>query len=1145
MKISETCIRRPIFATMMIAALVVFGLVAYRTIGVNMFPEVDFPLVTVTVVNPGVAPETMETDVADPIEESVGTISGIKTLRSQSLEGITQVFIEFQLEEDVDTKAQDVRDKVALIRRDLPEEIEEPIIDKLDLDSSPILSIVLSGPVSITRLTRIADEQVKPLIETIGGVGNVRMVGDRDREVRVWLRAGDLKGLNLTAQDVIDALHRENIDLPGGRVETGSREIIVKTKGKIETIEVFRNIVVADRGGVPIRLRDVAHVEDGMEDCRSLAKLGGKRAVSLLVRRQSGKNMVAVANAVKARLGEIQELIEEQGIDLTVVQDNSIFVNQSIEEAEGELMRGAVLAVLVIFFFLRSVRGSFVAACTIPATIIGTYAFMLGLGFTVNMMTMLALTISVGMIIDDSIVVLENTYRHMEEGVPRMQAAVIAIREIGFAVVSTSLAIAAVFVPVAFMQGIVGRFFFEFGLTVTAAVAISTFIAVTFSPMLCSRVLKVSKEHGRIFNAVERFFNGIESIYGKLLGASLRMRWLVVFGAIAFFVSSMAIVPLIGQEFVPQSDEDQFNIMVEAPIGTSIEATDLILNAIEGRIESLDGVREVFTTIGSGVEERVNTATVLAKLVGKDDRNVSQFVIMDRARDEVELAKQDAIDDWHAAKLPLHELPDMEKMKVSVEIVPRVSGGGMSAAPFQYCIQGQDLTTIVAFAEKIQAKLPEAGLIDINSTWNAGKPEFSIYPDREKASLHGVSVRDIGNAIYALVGGLEATTYEDGGESFDVRVRLAEQDRERTQSILDLPVRTNSGDLVEIRGLVTYDDTEGPVQIDRQDRLRQVVINANIAEGKVLNEAMEATAKFEEELEMPPELRTRYVGDAQNMQESFGHILVSMGLAILLIYMVLAAQFESLIHPFTIMLTLPLSVTGALGALAITGRTLSIFSMIGMIMLMGLVTKNAILLVDYTNELRRRGMKRNDAVRKAGPVRLRPILMTAFSTIAGMTPVAIGLGEGAETRAPMGTCIVGGMITSTILTLIVIPVVYTILDDIGALFRRMVGLPAVGESTTDEAFAAIDNSAVNEDYSKPIAQDRADSSPSPTDQPPATAASSDETIQIGTTEATPSDETIRINGAHGDSQPTAGHSDISTDSTEATTSADTPADSDK
>ena len=1046
MKIAETSIARPVFASMMILSLVVFGLASYSRMGVNLFPDVDFPIVTVTVPYEGADPETVETEVTDVIEEAVNTISGIKTLRSESTEGLGQIFIEFELEEDIDIVSQDVRDKVASIRGDLPLEIDPPIIEKFDPDSSPIIAVVLSGAVSIGELSRYSDDVIKPRIEGVSGVGNVRLVGDREREIRIWLRADDLRARNLTAEDVIDRLQEENLEPPGGRVETDQREIIVKTKGKIERVEDFEDLIVAMRGRTPIRLSDVAWVEDGLEDYRSLARLNGRRAVSLLIRRQSGSNTLAVANAVKHRIEQVRQSLPED-YRLTIAQDLSRYVQESFDEARKELLRGGILAVVVIVFFLRSFRGSFIAAVTIPTTVISTITFMALMGFTLNMMSMLALTISVGMIIDDTIVVLENSYRHMEEGKPRMEAAGVAIAEIGFAVIATSLAIGAVFVPVAFMTGLVGRFFFEFGLTVAFAVGVSTFIAVTLSPMLCSRLLNVQTQHGRVFSTLERLFRSLESAYRVILRFALNHRIIIVLGAATAFVGGLAITPFLGKEFVPVQDEDQFNIQVETPIGSSIEATGEVLAEIERRVRSLPGVHEMFTTVGAGMEGRVNVATILTRLARKADRDVSQQKIMQMAR---------------------NRLAGLTHLKISVEEVPRVSGGGFRAAPVQYNVQGPDLEELVQVSEAVAERMAEIeGIVDINSTHNAGKPEARVTIDRDKAADLGVSVSDLGSAIRSLIGGQKISTFEEDGETYDVRVRLVEAQRKHAGDVLSVPVRTRSGKFVALRNLVEVEEGTGPVQIDRQNRTRQVTLMANLKDGKPLGEALDDIRQIESEIGLPDGVTSTFTGAGDLMAESFASIGFSMVLAMVLIYMVLAAQFESLVHPFTVMLSLPLSVAGALGLLFVAGKTLNIFSMIGMIMLMGLVTKNAILLVDYTNLLRRRGMARQEAQLRAGPVRLRPILMTAFSTVAGMIPVAMGLGSGAETRSPMGIAIIGGMLTSTVLTLIVVPVVYSLMDDLAGWLRKVfvrrpsravspvaAAMPAESQTTAEETASA-------------------------------------------------------------------------------------------
>lgn len=1017
MKISEVSINRPVMTTMVILALVVFGAVSYKTIGVNYFPEVEFPVVTITVVYEGADPETVESEVVDKIEEAVNTISGIKSLRSESLEGLGQVFVEFELEYDVDIVSQDVRDKVAAIRGDLPLEIEAPIIEKFDINSAPILAVALSGPVNIRDLSAYADDVVKPQIESIQGVGNVRLVGRREREIRIWLRGEVLRAHNLAAQDVLDALARENLEPPGGRVETADQEIIVKTKGKVDSYKAFGDVVIANRGGVPLRVRDVAWVQDGMEDQRSLARLDGRQAVSLLIRRQSGQNTLAVAEAVKKQLAVVKKQLPPN-YNLTIAQDLSTFIDESITQAKDELLNGGVLAVAVILLFLRSFRGSLVAAVTIPTTIIATFSFMLAMNFTINMMSMLALTISVGMVVDDSICVLENAYRHMEEGKTRMQAAFAAMNEIGFAVIATSLAVGAVFVPVAFMKGVVGKFFYEFGLTVTFTIVISTFIAVSLSPMMCSRILKVTKQHGRFFTATEKALVWTESFYRGVLRLALAHRISVVGIAAGAFLAAVFTAGFLGQEFIPEPDESQFNVQVETPIGTSIEATAAVMGEIEQRLKELPGVDYTFTTIGAGVEERVNVGTILTKLVPKEERELGQSRLMAMARES---------------------LADLSHLKVSVEIVPRVGGGGFRVAPLQYNLRGRNLDELVDISTKVIDKIKtEPGIVDVISTHDSGKPQADLVIDRDKAADLGVSMKDIGRAVHALIGGQKATTYQEKGETYDVRVRLVEQERDRADAILNVPVRTKSGKLVELRNLVTVERTTGPVQINREDRLRVVTVLGGLENNKPLKSAMQDVDAAVAQIGLPSGVTTKFAGDAEMMEESFANIFFTMALAVVLIYMVLAGQFESLIHPFTIMLSLPLSIVGALGLLALTARTLNIFSMIGMIMLMGLVTKNAILLIDFTNQLRREGMGKNDAILKAGPVRLRPILMTTLSTIAGMIPVAIGLGSGAESRAPMGTAITGGLLTSTALTLVVIPVVYSLLDDAGAFVKRLV-----------------------------------------------------------------------------------------------------------
>lgn len=1035
MKLSETAVNRPVLTTMAFAALVVFGLVAYGTLGMALYPDVDMPIVTVTVVYEGASPETVETEVTEVLEETLSTINAIKSMRSETSEGVSQVFLEFELERDIDVAAQDVRDKIAAAAAELPTDAEAPVIDKFDPDSAPVLGIVLAGDASIRELTIFADDVLKPSIESIAGVGGVQLAGDREREIRIWLRSNDLIAHNLSAQDVIDAVRKGNIEFPGGRIETSRRELIVKTRGRLNAVEDFRNLVVANHNDRVVRLGQVAFVEDGLEDRRSVARLNGQRAVSLAVRQQSGTNLVAVAQEVKAVLAKTQAELPPS-YELLIVQDNSEFVESSIAEAQNELLRGGALAVLVILFFLRSWRGSLVAAVTIPATIISTYAFMLAMGFTLNTMTLLALTISVGMIIDDSIVVLENTWRHMQEGKTRIEAAIAAMDEIGFAVVATSLSIAAVFVPVAFMEGLVGQFFYEFGMTVTFAIVVSTTIALALSPMLCSRVLKLGNQNGRFYQFSERAFVGVENFYGRVLEFALRRRAIVVLASVVFFFASGMLLPLIGKEFTPSADEGQFSVQVEAPTGSSIDQTSSIAARIEAIVSELPAIQDVYTTIGGQFEGQTTVAQIRVRMVDKEHRQVSQDEVIAMAREQ---------------------LAPFAHLRLSVDPVARTGGGGFRSAPIQYNLRGNSLDELNTLATSIVGDMKQqTGFVDINTTSQTGKPELSINIDRDRAADLGVEVEDLGRSISQLVGGQKVSTYEEAGKSIDVRVRLVGSERQRAEALATLPVRMNDNRLTELSSLADVQQSYGPVTIERQNRQRQVTVLANLEAGKPLGEAVTDVERIASNIGLPAGVTAAFTGTADMMAESFASMIFALILAIVLTYMVLAAQFESYLHPFTIMLSLPLSVGGALGALALTGRTLNIFSMIGMVMLMGLVTKNAILLVDYTNLLRSRGLTKDDALRQAGPTRLRPILMTAFSTIAGMIPITLGLGEGAETRAPMGACVVGGMLTSTVLTLVVIPVVYSLVADSQDWFARVAAWVSSKTSVRQTASSALE-----------------------------------------------------------------------------------------
>lgn len=1033
MWLADTSVRRPVFATMVIAAFIVFGFISLGLVGVDLMPEVDFPIVTITTILPGADPETVELEVTDKIEEAVNTIDGVKELRSTSTENVSLVVIEFELEKDVDVVAQDVRDKIAGIRSLLPDQVEEPLVEKLDFNAMPVITVAVSGnevsadrqDAEVIRITKATKDIIKERLQTLSGVGGVRMVGGQEREVRVWLDADKMHAHRIPIEQVMGVLAAENVKIPGGRIEAKDTETVVKTHGELEKVEDFNDLVVAYADAKPVTIREIGYVQDSLEDKRSLSFLNGKRAVALEVRKVSGANTVEVANAVKAELEGIRELLPE-GIDVTVANDNSVFIEESIHDVQEHLIIGGILAVMVIFFFLRNIRTSIISAIAIPTSVIATFTFINFMGFTINMLTMLALTISVGMLIDDAVVVLENIYRHMEqEKKKRRQAAMEATQEIGLAVLSTTSSILAVFVPIAFMTGIVGRFFYEFGLTVAFAVAVSLFVSFTLTPMLCSRFLKLrpaDEKRNIVYRVITKGLRALDSGYRAVLASALRHRLITILIAVIIFIFSIFLGGLIPSEFQPPFDESKFSIAIEAPLGSSLDETARYAKLVEDRLGAMGGVADIFTTVGGGAQEKVNEAQLTVNMIKPEERTYTQLEFMDFVRMELDAD------------------PQLENLRIAVAEAQQGGGSAFRNYQIQYSIRGHDLDLLKEKADTIRAKMDETeGFVDLNTTYNTGKPEIGVRINRRKATDLGVSVANVATTIRALVGGQDVTTFKEGGEQYDVRVRLADVDRDNPEDINRLMVRTRTGKVVDLAGLVEIDREFGPVQIDRRDRLREVVVLSNLTSDMALGTGVQLTTQIAEDVGIPAGYIAQHTGFARVMRESFETINFTLLLAIIIIYMVLASQFESFIHPLTIMISLPLSMVGAIGLLLITGQTMNILSMIGIIMLMGIVTKNAILLVDYTITLRKRGMERSDAILLAGPRRLRPILMTALSTIFGSLPVALALGAGGNFRAPMAIAVIGGLATSTLLTLLIVPVVYTLMDDLASikqLFRR-------------------------------------------------------------------------------------------------------------
>lgn len=1010
MILSDTAIKRPVFTTMVIGAIVVFGAISFRTVGVDLFPRVEFPVITVVSILPGADPATMETTVSDPIEEAVSTVSGIKKLRSNSTESVSQVIVEFELEKNVDIAYQEIQAKIGSVRSALPKDLEDPVIEKFDIDSSPILAVVVSGNIPIQRLTHLADKTIKERLQKIRNVGQVKLVGGRKRKIWVWLEREKMRSFGVAVSDVENALKARHVEMPGGRLEETGKEFVVKTKAEVQHPQQFADLVVLPRPGAPIRIRDIGRVEDGLEEERSTARLNDVRAVSLLVRRQSGSNTVEVAKEVKSAVDKLRDELGPEGVRLEIAQDMAVFIEHSVHEVQFHLIFGGGLAVIIVFIFLRNVRSTLISSLVIPTSVIGTFIFMNALGFTQNMMTLLALSLAIGLLIDDAIVVQENIMRHVEEGKPAREAASFATNEIALAVLATTLAVVAVFVPVAFMKGLIGRFFFQFGLTVSFAVLISMFVSFTLDPMLSARLLRKPKP-GKLSMLFERGFQWGERLYERQLGWALRWRWLVVLVALASFMGAGYLGKFLRGEFVPQEDQSEFMVRVKAPLGASLTETEKVFERVRQRLVGQPWLDYTFVTIGADSLARVNEGTMYVRMSVKEKRQVSQADAMTFVRKQVE---------------------DVKEAKVSVEIVPRISGGGFRVAEVQLEVRGTDLAHLDKLTQQVTERMRKTpGYVDVDSTYESGKPQVDVQIDRDRANDLGVAPVETALAVRAMIGGVDVVKYQADGERYDVALRLRPGDRDRPESIGSLPLRTQRGELVSLSDLGSVKRTVGPLQIDRFNRSRQITIFANLEhKQRVLGQAVEELTGFMKDAQLPPGYGFGFTGNAEMMGESFGNLLFALLLAVIIVYMVLASQFESFIHPFTIMLSLPLSVIGALGALVLFDMTMSIFTMIGLILLMGLVTKNGILLVDYTNTLRERGLARNDAVLKAGPVRLRPILMTTFAMIFGMLPIATGTGAGSESRAPMAVAVIGGLIVSTLLTLLVIPVVYTLMDDL-------------------------------------------------------------------------------------------------------------------
>jgi HAE1 family hydrophobic/amphiphilic exporter-1 len=1012
MNLYDVAIRRPVFTFMLMLALVVFGILGYQTLPINLLPSIDFPMVTVITVLPGASPEVMESDVTDIIEAAVNTIEGIDQLTSYSGQGVSQVTVMFTTERDVDLAAQDVRDKVSGAIGFLPLDAESPIVQKFDVNSQPMLWMALAG-LDARELSDYADQVVRPALQSVPGVGNVWMPGFREPMIRIWVDRDKLAAHRLSVTDVIIALGRENLELPGGFIEGPLTELAVRNMGLFESVEDFDNMIVATVDGRPIRLSDVGFTQLGVGDERGGARYNLTPTLGIGVAMRSGANLVDVNGAAREKMEELKEDFPP-GLFYDVAWDGAEYVEKSIENVQVDIIYGAILAILVVFAFLRSWRSTFIVSLAIPTSLIATFGFMRIFGFSLNNLTTLALALSVGVVIDDAIVVLENIFRHMEEGEDSLTASLRGTKEIALAAMAATFSIAAVFIPVAYMKGMIGQFLFEFGISVAAAILISLFVALTLTPMLCSRILSIKPKHGRLYDLLENGFGRLEATYSRSLDWALRHKILTLAVGTGIFVASLFLVPFIGGEFAPAEDMSSFMMRIETPVGTSLEAMDRKMQELERVVLGQPEVQSGFSAIDMEERGQVNSGIMFMQLYKPHLRQATQAEVVQRLR---------------------RELAKVENVQTSVIEFSfyNVAGEGGEKA-LAYSIRGPSLDELDRIGNTVIERLrAEPGFVDLDTNLDLEQPQLFVTVDRERAADLGLDAATIYETVYALIAGREVGSFTDEGKRYDVRIKVHPSQALAPEDIGRLQVRTRTGQMVRLDSVVDIGYGVGPINVNRTDRERSVLLTANL-EGVVLNRALQTVDRILAE-ELPEGYYAKATGTAEEYAESMNSLLFALGLAILIVYMLLASQFDSLLHPFTIMFALPPAMTGALLALFITGYTINIMSVIGVILLFGLVTKNSILLVDLTIQKQETGLDREEALRVACPIRLRPILMTAISMIFGVLPVALAIGEGAEARAPMAVATMGGMITSTFLTLFLVPVVYAYMDRIGEKLR--------------------------------------------------------------------------------------------------------------
>ncbi len=1021
MTLSDVCIRRPVFTWVLVAVPVVLGIVAYFELGVDLFPKVDFPVISISAALPGASAEEMESSVTKPLEEVLNTISGIDELRSITREGSSTLIIRFVLQKDGDVGAQEARDKISSIIRQLPDGIETPLVNKFDLDAAPIMTIGVSGRRDIREVTEIARHQIQELLQTVPGVGNVFLTGGRSRAINVRVDTDRLRAFGISIEEVRQSLITQNMEVPGGIVEQGQKEMVLRTLGRIASSEKFNDLIVANRKEFPIRIKDIGVAVDSVEEPRGLSRLDGQNAVSLFVQKQSGTNTIAISDAVQKRLERIRKALPSD-VRVEITQDQSRFIRKSMEEVKFHLILAAVLVGATILLFIRDWRTTIIATLAIPTSIIPTFLFMHYMGFTLNNITMLGLILAIGIVIDDAVVVHENIFRHMEEdGLDAMTASQLGTREIALAVLATSLSLVVIFVPVAFMGGMVGRFFSSFGLTVAFAILMSLFVSFTLTPMLCSRFLKLEKgEVGHAKSKSGWLYQATDHFYGKSLLWALRHRWLTIGICVLIVASAVPIAMNMGANLVPRDDQSEFQIGFITPEGYTLDRTNQVITEIENRLAKLPGVVHRFVSIGESGSSKgqgdVTRGSIYLRIRELDERGFTQFDLMRRAREI------------------LRDYPDL---RTSVSDVSAIGGGANGDSRiFQLSLQGPEVEQLALYADTLKSKLRKLpGLVDVDSTLSMRKPELQVNIDRERAMDMGIPVQMIANTLSVLVGGQIVSRFNEGNEQYDVWLRADKSFRAESKDLESLAIPSPTAGPVPLNSLASLQERQGPSQIDRLNRQRTVTIMAHPDEVS-LNDAVNYANRAVSEMNLPPEYQMVFGGQADMLAETAYYFLVALALSVTFMYLILAAQFESWIHPISILAALPVTIPFGLLSLMLFRTPLDLYAMFGLFMLFGIVKKNGILQVDKTNELRRDNPDREAAILEANHTRLRPILMTTVMLMAAMTPIALGQGPGASARASMAKVIIGGQALSLLLSLLATPVTYSLWDDFKIYWSR-------------------------------------------------------------------------------------------------------------